>query len=127
MKGSKRAQEQTAFLAAARSSYWREADARVVLEEWSSSGLELEEFARRHELAPRRVRRWSERLGAGRKVRFHAVELRFDGHTPGEGEAVNGEGGVAVVLRGGRRVAVGRDFDEQLLARVVRVVESWSC
>jgi hypothetical protein len=40
-------------------------------------------------------------------------------------EAANSDGGVAVVARGGRRVVVGRDFDEELLARVVRVVESW--
>ena len=125
MKRSKRGQAQAGFAAAARSRYWREEDARVVLAEWSSSGLELEEFAGRHELKARRLRRWSERLGPGRRVRFHPVELRFDGFPTGE--AVRGEGGVAVVLRGGRRVAVGRDFDEELLARVVQVVESWSC
>jgi hypothetical protein len=34
---------------------------------------------------------------------------------------------VALVLRGGRRIEVGRDFDEGLLARVVQVVESWEC
>ena len=125
MKRSKRGQAQATLSAAARNPYWREEDARVVLAEWSSSGLELEEFARRHELKGRRLRRWSERLGAERKVRFHPVELRFDGFPTGD--AVRGEGGVAVVLRGGRRVAVGRDFDEELLARVVRVVESWPC
>ena len=125
MKRSKVVQGQAALAAAARNPYWREHDARLVLEKWSSSGLGLEEFARRYELKPRRLRRWSERLGPGRRVRFHPVELRFDRFPPGD--AVSGEGGIAVVLHGGRRVAVGRDFDEELLARVVRVVESWPC
>lgn len=122
MERRKRDQARAAFAAAARNPYWREQDARVVLEEWSSSGLELEEFARRHELS---LRRWSMRLGQRGVMRFQPVELRFDGFSTREG--VTGEGGVAVGLRGGRRVAVGRDFDEELFARVVRVVESWSC
>ncbi len=117
--------DQGAFRAVARNPYWREGDARVVLEEWSSSGLEVAEFARRHGLRAGRLRRWSERLGARRGLKFHPVELRLDGVSAGP--PVSGEGGVAVVLRGGRRVAVGRDFDEELLARVVRVVESWPC
>jgi hypothetical protein len=122
MKGPKRGATypRAAFAAACGSRYWREEDARVVLEEWSSSDIGLTEFARRHGLSERRLRRWSERLG---RMRFHPVELRLDGVTTGE--AANGDGGVAVVARGGRRVAVGRDFDEELLARVVRVVESW--
>ena len=125
MKSAKRGQAQAAFRAASRNPYWGEEDARVVLAEWSSSGLELEEFARRHGLNAGRLRRWSERLGPRRGLKFHPVELRFDGLSTRL--PVSGEGGVAVVLRGGRRVAVGRDFDEELLARVVQVVESWSC
>ena len=108
--------------AVCRSRYWREEDARVVLGECSRSGAGLGEFARRHGLSERRLRRWSERLALGGRMRFHPVELRLDASTS---EGPDGDCGVAVVVRGGRRVAVGRDFDEQLLARVVRVVESW--
>jgi hypothetical protein len=124
MKGTKRGHGQPGFARAVRSRYWRGEDAQVVLDEWSSSGLELEEFASQHQLEARRLRRWSERLGPGRGGRFHHVELRLDGVRR---EAGSGEGGVTVVVRGGRRIAVGRDFDEELLARVVRVVESWPC
>ena len=109
------------------SRYWREKDARIVLDEWSSSSLGLEDFARRHELRARRLRRWLERLGPGRARvgRFHPVELRLD--SLGTREAGSDDGGVTVLVRGGRRIAVGRDFDEELLTRVVRVVESWPC
>lgn len=120
-----RDQRRAGFAAATRNPYWREDDARVVLEACFSSGLALEEFARRHHLKPRRLRRWSERLEQRAVVRFHPVELRSNELPTREG--VGGEDGVTVVLRGGRRVAVGRDFDEELLARVVRVVESWPC
>lgn len=113
-----------AFAAAVHNARWREHDAEVVLEEWSISGLELEEFARRHELHPVRLRRWSERLGRREALRFHPVELRFDEHSTRE--RARGDSGVELVLVGGRRVAVRREFDEELLARVVRVVESWS-
>jgi hypothetical protein len=103
---------------------WQERDAEVVLEAWSNSGLELREFARRHELRPVRLQRWSERLGSGQNgVRFHPVELRLDGLSRVEPLG----GGVEVVVRGGRRVVVEREFDEEHLARVVRVVESLSC
>jgi len=125
MKGPKSGHPGATFAAACRSRYWREEDARVVLEEWSSREIGLEEFARRHGLSERRLRRWSERLGRSMAggMRFHPVELRLDGLA--RGEAANSDGGIAVVARGGRRVVVGRDFDEELLARVVRVVESW--
>lgn len=125
MKRPKRGRAGAPFAAVARDPYWREEEARVVLEEWCGSGLELEEFARRHELNAGRLRRWSERLGQRGGLKFRPVKLRLDG-LPTQ-EPVRGEGGVTLVLRGGRRVAVGRDFDEELLARVVRVLESWPC
>jgi len=126
MKRANKGQTPAALGAAARNPYWREEDARTVLEEWSSSGLGLKEFAGRYGLSAGRLRRWSERLGRRRRLRFHPVAVQVDGvstRPPGSGD----EGGIAVVLRGGRRVAVGRDFDEEVLARVVRVVESWPC
>lgn len=126
MKGAPEGRHEGAFAAVVRSPYWRERDARVVLGEWSRSGLELEGFARRHRVSRRRLRRWSERLGPGRRLVFHPVELRVD-EPPPSGRASSEECGVALVLRGGRRIAVGRDFDEGLLARVVQVVESWEC
>jgi hypothetical protein len=127
VKRATRGGGQAGFAGVTDSRYWREQDARMVLDEWSSSGLGLEDFARRHKLRARRLRRWLERLGPGRARagRFHPVELRLDGLRTREAES--DDGGVTVVVRGGRRIAVGRDFDEELLTRVVRVVESWAC
>jgi hypothetical protein len=57
MKGTKRGHGQPGFARAVRSRYWRGEDAQVVLDEWSSSGLELEELASQHQLDKRADRR----------------------------------------------------------------------
>jgi hypothetical protein len=116
---------QDAFGAVVRSGYRREEDARVVLAEWRGSGLELEEFARRHRLSRRRMQRWSERLSPRRGLTFHPLAVRVE--EPVSGGPSSEDCGVALVLRGGRRIAVGRDFDEGVLTRVVRVVDSLGC
>lgn len=104
---------------------WREAEAGTVLKEWARSGLGLEEFARRHGLRPQRLRRWSERLRQGRVPTFHPVELCLDGSATLEPSSPRG--GVELMLPGGRRIAVSRGFDVELLSRLVHVVESWPC
>jgi hypothetical protein len=120
--------ESAAFAAVVRNRHWRAPDAQVALAEWGRSGLELEEFTRRHGLDPRRLRRWQARLDQeGAPLRFHPVEFRLDPEPSDERERESGDGGVRLVLRGGRHVAVGRGFDEELLAQLVKVVESWSC
>ena len=78
---------------------WREAEAGTVLKEWARSGLELEEFARRHGLKPQRLRRWSERLGQPRVPAFHPVELRLDGSATPERSSPDGTKRQQVVMR----------------------------
>ena len=63
--------------------YWRETDARVVVEQWQSSGASLAAFCRRHKLKPQRVARWARRL-SGETLQFHPVELVRDGSRTGE-------------------------------------------
>jgi transposase-like protein len=98
--------------------YWREADARVVVEAWRDSGERLSGFARRHGVDPRRLARWVKRLpGAeGNAVRFHRVRLVERG--PG---AVDGAR-IEIHLARGERVYVPRDFEAEDLRRVLAVL-----
>jgi hypothetical protein len=114
--------------AVVRNRYWRAADAQVALDEWVRSGLELEKFARRHGLDRRRLVRWQARLEQSEApLRFHPVELCLKHESSPAEKPESDDGGVSLVLRGGRRVAVRPGFDEELLARLVGVLESWPC
>ncbi len=118
--------------AAAGKSYWREADARRVVQAWRSSGQDLPQFAATHGLKASRLARWASRLGrraAGRrgrgtgaaplKLRFHPVELV--GSTTGlEARAIE------VVLVDGRRVRVPAGFASEDLERVLQALEGCS-
>jgi transposase len=110
------------------SSYWRPADASLVLAAWSQSGLSLSAFARRHGIKPKRLWRWYERLGdrssPAETPAFLPVRLLFAGK---QDEQPRGDGSIELVLQGGRRVVVRPGFDATLLAQLVRAVESWSC
>src|SRR5437867_5478398 len=57
--------------------YWRESDARLLIEAWRSSGETLVRFARRHRVEHKRLARWVSRLdgaGSGRLL-LHPVRL----------------------------------------------------
>lgn len=103
--------------AALQKDYWREADARAVVEAWRRSGQPLSRFARGHGLQPQRLSRWAARLdGNERSVRFHPVRV------------VRGEGGdrreaIEVVLVDGLRVRVPAGFAAADLERVLAVLE----
>jgi hypothetical protein len=53
---------------------WREADARVVVDSWRSSGDSLAAFCERHKLKLHRVERWARHFNDG-SIKFHPVEL----------------------------------------------------
>lgn len=113
MTRSKRDGLQAAF----QKDYWREADARAVVEAWRRSGEPLSRFARGRGLQPHRLSRWAARLdGKGRPVPFHPVRV------------VGGEGGerreaIEVVLLDGRRVRIPAGFAAADLERVLAVLE----
>ena len=102
-----------------RQRYWREAEARVMVEAWRGGGETLSEFAARYGVDPRRIARWASRLHTPRPeaVRFHPV--RLVGVEPGK------ESGSAIEIRlvGGRRVRVARGFDAEDLRRVLAILE----
>lgn len=112
-----------------RKRYWREADARAVLAELEASGLSMAAFCRKHGLKSKRVSRWRNMLGAGvaKRVAQPTMEL-VPVRVVQRGDCgVGGVSEVEVVLRNGRRLAVGRGFDQDLLAEVAEVVERWPC
>ena len=98
--------------------YWREAEARVVVEAWRTSGESLAGFARRHGLGAPRIAWWARRVD-GRPpapVRFHPVRLA----TP------DGGGGAAIEIHlvGGHRVRVPPGFPAADLQRVLAVLDA---
>lgn len=123
----------TAAAAAAGKSYWREADARHVVEAWRRSGQSLSRFAAAQGVKAARLARWASRLGkravgarghgsagpARLKLRFHPVEL-VGNATAFETSAIE------VVLLDGRRVRVAAGFASDDLERVLRVLEERS-
>lgn len=97
-----------------RSRYWREEDARVVVDAWRASGETVAEFSRTHGIASERLARWAARLGDP-AVRFHPVRL-----TP-EPEG-RGAGVIEIELRDGTIVRLPTGFAIEDLRRILSVV-----
>ena len=103
---------------------WSEHEARSILNAQRKSGLSLERFARERGLTPQRLRWWKAKLeGNGTALVRSQAPLALlpvqvtEPAPPRRGEPV------AVYLRSGHIVKVGRGFDEEALARVVAVLE----
>jgi hypothetical protein len=101
---------------------WTSRDAEAVLSAWRESGVSVSAFARQQGLEVERLLRWRRQVGSA-AVQFHPVALVSGSRR----RPSNHDGGVELVLRGGRRVAVQAGFDGALLEELVRVVEGWSC
>lgn len=104
----------------AESRYWREADARVMVEAWQRSGDSLAVFARRYRVDRKRITRWASRLTRSprRGVRFHPVQV--------VATAAGGSGSraaIEVVLADGRTVRVPPGFAPEDLQQVLRVLD----
>jgi len=94
---------------------WGEAEARGVVEAWRGSGERLGEFARRHDLHPKRLSYWVQRLDSGEPVRFHPVAL-VGSHR------ASAAGPIEIDLGDGRRVRLPRGFEAEDLRRVLSVL-----
>ena len=101
--------------------YWREADARVVVEAWRNSGEAVSAFARRHRVEPKRLARWVRRLGRAGRARFHPVRLVETLPASGGGAAIE------IRLAGGQRVRVAHGFQSEDLSRVLAVLAAARC
>ncbi len=103
---------------------WSEHEARGVLSAWRKSGQTLERFARDRGLVPQRLRFWKRKLEgktttlARRESPLALLPVQVTEPAPWKrGEPV------AVYLRSGHIVKVGRGFDEEAFVRVVALLE----
>ncbi|MGH7893383.1 MAG: IS66 family insertion sequence element accessory protein TnpA [Candidatus Binatia bacterium] len=98
--------------------YWREDDARVIVDAWQRGGEPLPRFAERHGVDPRRLARWAARLKKERRepatLQFHAVRLASTG--------APADGSIEIAFGDGRRVRVARGFETEDLRRVLAVL-----
>lgn len=104
---------------------WSEHEARGVLSAWRKSGLTLEKFARERKLTPQRVRWWKRKLEGTTNttlVQSPAPLALLPVQVTEPAATKRGEP-VAVYLRSGHIVKVGRGFDEDAFARVVALLE----
>jgi hypothetical protein len=103
---------------------WSEHEARGVLSAWRKSGLTLETFARDRGLTPQRVRWWKAKLEGKTTalVRSESSLALLRVQVTESAPSKRGEP-VAVYLRSGHIVKVGRGFDAEAFARVVAVLE----
>ena len=103
---------------------WSEHEARGVLSAWRKSGQTLEGFAKERGLVPQRLRWWRNKLEGKSTalVRSESSLALLPVHVTEPSAPKRGEP-VAVYLRSGHIVKVGRGFDEEAFARVVAVLE----
>ena len=98
------------------------AEAGQLVAEYEASGLSRVEFCRKQGLSLATLARYRKRQAQGRPAdgnRWVAVEVPA-GRPVSEGGASSG---LAVALRSGRRIEVGRGFDARTLAQLLDVLE----
>jgi transposase-like protein len=95
-------------------------EAEQLVAEYAAGGMSREEFCQKHGLALstlaqyQRRRKQAQDEGVG-PSRWLAVEL--------SGAHAADASGLAIVLRGGRRIEVGRGFDARTLEQLVSLLE----
>lgn len=123
-------QVESMVAARARSRYWREADARLIVGALSDSGMSMGAFGRHFGINVKRLRRWRRRLAElpAPSTTFHEVRVS----EPVRPLAIvvdDAEAGAMfeVILRGERRIRLGASFDDHALAKLIGVLESTPC
>ena len=98
------------------------AEIERVVEAFAKSGLNRTQFCQREGLTLGTLHRYLKRTSQATTERSEGglVAVELCGAPAGTREAV---GGLTVVLRGGRRIEVGRGFEEAVLRRLVYALE----
>jgi hypothetical protein len=98
------------------------AQVEQMVRQFRDSGLSGRQFCQREGLSPSMLYRYLRRTASGESGGGDGlVAVELAGGKPG-GEA--GGGGLAVVLAGGRRIAVSAGFDQVTLRRLVQALET---
>ena len=98
------------------------AEAEQVAGEYEGSGLSRVEFCRKHGLSLATLARYRKRQAQGKAApgsRWVTVEVSGASSTLESRRS----SGLAVALRGGRRIEVGRGFDSRTLVQLLDVLE----
>lgn len=111
---------------AKRSAYWRDEDARAVLDVWLVSGQSVASFSATHGLQRARLHRWKQRLmpeiAEETAALFWPVKVAPDPPRPRDLEAWR------VELAGGVSIAVPCAGGAALLAETLAAIrEGWAC
>lgn len=114
------AKRESALARVAARRYWREDDARLMIEAWQESGLPLVAFAERHDVQTRRLVRWAERVQSmgPKPVSFHRVRLVESG-----GCGASSDERIEVILAEGCTVRVPPGFVPEDLRKVLNVLK----
>lgn len=93
-------------------------------------GRTVSAVARRHNIAPSLLFRWKRELGTATKPEAPAfvrvglpAPVADGGHDTRVLPHLPGNGAIEIVLRGGRRVIVGKDADMAVLERILDLLE----
>ena len=92
--------------------------------EFETNGLRRSEFCHKHNLAPGTLQRGLRRRRMeveGQREGKRLVEVKMAGIRRNDSRP--GTCSLEVVLAGGRRIGVRRDFDAKTLARLIRTLE----
>lgn len=105
-------------------SYWREDDARRIVDAWQDSGESFVGFARRLGVKWQRVSRWATRLGRSEPGRLHFHPVRVADPVPCRPAATC----IDIDLGDGRHVRVAPGVATEDLRRVLAVLaEQTAC
>lgn len=99
-------------------SYWREGDARRIVDAWRRSGAPVSVFAGDLHIDPRRVSRWAARLQAVPRAAVRFVPVRV-ADVPREG----GGAPIQIEWAHGRRIHVPPGFANDDLRRVLVILD----
>lgn len=122
-----------------RQEVWSEKKVRRILKELDESGEQVAQFARRHGWTPQRIHWWMSKLGWKRsspvtaKGKVVATPPKFvpvrvvEERRPGVAALATRGSGVVLELAPGRLIQLERGFDDEVLLRVLQVLEGAPC